>query len=73
LPDSNINAAIKACTEQKSDVFQTREQMKMVKEAQNEGYCDPSGYAGKLSGIGMRMHKIFMALSENSLQVKLTM
>lgn len=50
--DSNIQTAISACSEERSNVVQTRQQMQMVKETQNEGYCDVSGHVGKLELIG---------------------
>ena len=50
--DSNIQTAIKACSEERSNVVQTRQQMQMVKETQNEGDCDVSGHVGKLEIIG---------------------
>ena len=35
--------AIRACKEERSEVLRNSEQMQMVKESLNEGYCDVSG------------------------------
>ncbi|KAI0037007.1 hypothetical protein K488DRAFT_75577 [Vararia minispora EC-137] len=50
--DANVQTAIKACSEEKSDVLRTRQQMTTVKETENEGYCDISGRAEALDAIG---------------------
>ncbi|KAI0060543.1 hypothetical protein BV25DRAFT_1908367 [Artomyces pyxidatus] len=49
---SNIDMAIKACTEETSSLLHNREQMQMVKESLDEGYCDVSGRAGDLDLVG---------------------
>jgi len=49
---SNIDTAIRACKEEKSDLIQSRQQMQMVKETLNDGYCDISGNIGDLSLLG---------------------
>ncbi|KAI0313421.1 hypothetical protein OF83DRAFT_1175689 [Amylostereum chailletii] len=49
---SNIDMAIKACTEERSSLLKNREQMQMVKESLDEGYCDVSGRAGDLDLVG---------------------
>jgi len=49
---SNIDTAIKACKEEKSDLIQNREQIRMVKESLNDSYCDISGNVGDLSLLG---------------------
>lgn len=44
---TNINAAIRACREEKSELFKSNiaGEMKVVKESLNDGYCDTSGHA----------------------------
>ena len=49
---SNIDMAIKACSEETSDLLRNRQQMQMVKESLDEGYCDVSGRTGDLDFIG---------------------
>ncbi|KAA1478156.1 hypothetical protein DENSPDRAFT_659742 [Dentipellis sp. KUC8613] len=49
---SNIDMAINACREETGHLLRNREQMQMVKESLNEGYCDVSGQAGDLDLIG---------------------
>jgi len=49
---SNIDTAIRACKEERSDLIQSRKQMQMVKETLNDGYCDISGSLGDLSLLG---------------------
>jgi hypothetical protein len=49
---SNIDTAIRACKEEKSDLIQNREQIRMVKESLNDSYCDISGNVGDLSLLG---------------------
>lgn len=44
--------AIKSCTEEKSDLLRNREQMQMVKESLDEGYCDVLGRTGDLDLVG---------------------
>lgn len=50
---SNINMAISACRPEQSNLIRNREQMQMVKESLNEGYCDISGRGGDMLYIGM--------------------
>jgi hypothetical protein len=45
--------AIKACTPEKSNLLKNREEMQMVKESLDEGYCDVTGRTGDLDLIGM--------------------
>jgi len=51
-PASNIDTAIRACKEERSDLIQSRQQMQMVKETLNDGYCDISGNIDDLSFLG---------------------
>lgn len=44
--------AIKACTQEQGHLLRNRDQMQMVKESLDEGYCDISGRAGDLDFIG---------------------
>ena len=49
---ANIDMAIRACREEHGQVLQNHENMQVVKEALNEGYCDVSGWAGDLKLLG---------------------
>ncbi|KZT22896.1 hypothetical protein NEOLEDRAFT_1137233 [Neolentinus lepideus HHB14362 ss-1] len=49
---SNIETAVKACREEKSDLLNNRKQMQTVKETLDEGYCDVSGYSRDLHKAG---------------------
>lgn len=49
---SNIDMAIKSCTEEKNDLLRNREQMQMVKESLDGGYCDVLGRTGDLDLVG---------------------
>jgi hypothetical protein len=49
---NNIDMAIKACTPEKSVLLRNREEMQMVKESLDEGYCDVTGKTGDLDLIG---------------------
>lgn len=44
--------AIKACTQEQGHLLRNRDQMQMVKESLDEGYCDISGRAGELDYVG---------------------
>lgn len=50
---NNIDMAIKACTPEKNNLLRNREEMQMVKESLDEGYCDVTGRMGDLDLIGM--------------------
>ena len=50
--ESNVQQAIAACREERSDVVRNREHMQMVKESLDEAYCDVSGRVGDLSVVG---------------------
>jgi hypothetical protein len=45
--------AINACTPERSNLLRNREEMQMVKESLNEGYCDVTGRTGDLNFVGM--------------------
>ena len=44
--------AIKACKPEEGTLLHNRQQMQIVKESLNEGYCDPSGQIGHLELLG---------------------
>ncbi|CCM02906.1 uncharacterized protein FIBRA_05020 [Fibroporia radiculosa] len=48
----NVNLAINACKQEKSDRLQSRERMQMVEETLKEGYCDGSGESLDLVRVG---------------------
>lgn len=50
--ENNIKRAIAACKEENGNVLQNRQQMSMVKEAEDEGYCDISGRVDDLMFLG---------------------
>jgi hypothetical protein len=50
---ANINTAVQACRQEQGNVLHNREQMQLVKESLEEGYCDVSGRADDLTHIGM--------------------
>jgi hypothetical protein len=52
LLESNINSAIKACREEKSDVLDGKLNMELIKESLSNGYCDISGHISDLKMIG---------------------
>ncbi|KAI9067076.1 hypothetical protein FKP32DRAFT_1644765 [Trametes sanguinea] len=54
---SNINMAIRACKEERGEVLRNRQQLQMVKESLNEGYCDPSGHPTDMALIGERLNQ----------------
>lgn len=45
--------AMKACAPEKSNLLRNREEMQMVRESLDEGYCDVTGRTGDLDHIGM--------------------
>ena len=45
--------AIKACAPEKSILLRNREEMQMVKESLDEGYCDVTGRTSDLDLVGM--------------------
>ena len=52
--DANIDMAIQACREERSNVVQNKERMQVIKESLNDGYCDVSGQGGDLTLAGER-------------------
>ena len=44
--------AIKACAPERSNLLRNREEMQMVKESLDEGYCDVTGKTGDLDHVG---------------------
>ncbi len=50
---NNIGMAIKACAPERSNLLRNREEMQMVRESLDEGYCDVTGRTGDLDFIGM--------------------
>ncbi|KAK0195282.1 hypothetical protein F5146DRAFT_1100835 [Armillaria mellea] len=60
---SNIDMAINACRPEKNHLLQNREQMRIVKESLNEGYCDLSGHSGTLKLVGTDTARIEEFLS----------
>ena len=50
--ESNIRQAIAACREERQDLLHNREEMQMVKESLEEGYCDVAGRVSDLAFIG---------------------
>ncbi|EJD52006.1 hypothetical protein AURDEDRAFT_181569 [Auricularia subglabra TFB-10046 SS5] len=51
--DRNVQQAIAGCRPESSSNLRDRTQMSMVKEAQDEGYCDISGRVEDLGFVGM--------------------
>ncbi|KAH9901111.1 hypothetical protein C8Q73DRAFT_742765 [Cubamyces lactineus] len=49
---SNINMAIRACKEERSEVLRNSKQMEIVKESLNEGYCDVTGHSKDMVLVG---------------------
>lgn len=62
---SNIDTAIRACKEERSDLIQNREQIQMVKESLNDSYCDISGNVGDLSLLG-ELCRLSVTLTANN-------
>ncbi len=44
--------AINACRPEKNHLLHNRNEMRIIKESLNEGYCDLSGHAGTLKKVG---------------------
>ena len=51
--DANIDMAIRACREERSQVVQNKERMQVVRESLNDGYCDVSGQGGDMTLAGL--------------------
>ncbi|KAI0267320.1 hypothetical protein BC834DRAFT_981543 [Gloeopeniophorella convolvens] len=49
---NNVDKAIKACGPEGQNLIKNREQMQIVKESLDEGYCDVSGRSGDLQYVG---------------------
>ncbi len=45
--------AIRACAPERGSLLKNREEMQVVRESLDEGYCDVSGRAGELNLVGM--------------------
>ncbi|TBU28918.1 hypothetical protein BD311DRAFT_721461 [Dichomitus squalens] len=59
---SNIDLAIRACKEERNETLRNRQQMQIVKESLNEGYCDISGHPTDMTVVGeMGGIKIYVA------------
>ncbi|KAI0670652.1 hypothetical protein C8Q78DRAFT_1037269 [Trametes maxima] len=59
---ANIDMAIRACKEERGGLLRNRQQMQMVKESLNEGYCDISGHPTDMALVGdMGGIKVFVA------------
>ncbi|KAI1790758.1 hypothetical protein LXA43DRAFT_921512 [Ganoderma leucocontextum] len=59
---SNIDLAIRACKEERSQTLSNRQHVQMVKESLNEGYCDVSGHLTDMTRVGeMGGVKIYVA------------
>jgi hypothetical protein len=59
---NNIDMAIRACAPERNNLLRNREEMQMVKESLDEGYCDVSGRTGDLDFVGMCFSALFMIL-----------
>ena len=51
-PANNIDMAIKACAPEKNNLLRNREEMEVVRESLDEGYCDVSGRTADLDFVG---------------------
>ncbi|KAF9051010.1 hypothetical protein BDZ89DRAFT_1098552 [Hymenopellis radicata] len=58
---SNIDMAISACRPEKNHLLHNRNEMRIIKESLNEGYCDLSGHAGSLKKVAT-MHNVHVYL-----------
>ncbi|KIY74271.1 hypothetical protein CYLTODRAFT_416120 [Cylindrobasidium torrendii FP15055 ss-10] len=50
---SNIDQAINACRPEKNHLLHNRQEMRMVKESLNDGYCDLTAHVGSLKQFGV--------------------
>ena len=48
----NIDTAIRACKEEKSNIIRSQLEMQTIKENLNDGYCDISGSVGNILYVG---------------------
>ncbi|KAJ3549086.1 hypothetical protein NM688_g5219 [Phlebia brevispora] len=70
---TNIDMAIRACREERGEVLKNQEQMRIVKESLNDGYCDVSGQGGDMTYVGeMGDVKIFISREISQPQVVLS-
>ncbi|PBK91347.1 hypothetical protein ARMGADRAFT_1013798 [Armillaria gallica] len=68
---SNIDMAINACRPEKNHLLQNREQMRIIKESLNEGYCDLSGHSGTLKLVAsMENVKIYLPQSTETARIE---
>ncbi|KAF5351976.1 hypothetical protein D9756_007388 [Leucocoprinus leucothites] len=59
---SNIAMAMRACRPESKNLLQNRQEMRHVKEVDNDGYCDVSGHAQNMKSVGtMGQVKIYVA------------
>jgi hypothetical protein len=49
---NNIDMAIQACAPERNNLLRNREEMQVIKESLDEGYCDVSGRTGDLNFVG---------------------
>ncbi|KAI0342553.1 hypothetical protein BDW22DRAFT_1484759 [Trametopsis cervina] len=59
--ETNINMAIRACKEERSETLKSRSEMHVVKESLNDSYCDVSGNKDLTFVGSMGDFKVFMA------------
>ncbi|PCH38307.1 hypothetical protein WOLCODRAFT_96891 [Wolfiporia cocos MD-104 SS10] len=72
--ETNITMAISACKQENSQRLQSRENMRLVKETLNEGYCDGSGESVDLSLVGeMGTVKFFVSRDVTDPQTIMTL
>jgi hypothetical protein len=50
---NNVDMAIKACAPERSDLLRNREEMQIVLESLDEGYCDVTRKTNDLELVGM--------------------
>lgn len=49
---ANIDMAVRACREERGELLKNQQQMRIVKESLNDGYCDISGHSSDLICVG---------------------
>ena len=57
-PAANIDMAVRACREERGELLKNQQNMQIVKESLNDGYCDVSGHAHDMIHIGEFQTKI---------------
>ncbi len=50
---ANIDMAIRACRQEEDDLLRNKQNMRIIKESLNNGYCDVSGHGGDMMIAGM--------------------